>query len=176
MLRSRTTTLPANDLVRPSTSTAMTPLFASSAGMADPRGLLQSDGYGLADTHVPGSLRNRLDPEHQPRTLLQTVDHRWGELGLRRYEIHPRRQARCTAVAIDRYPVADVDLRQHGLRDKEAHPDVGGRQQRYDRPARRHHLADAEVDLLNGACDGTKKTSPVKPRSRRVEPRFRAAQ
>src|SRR5262249_22783048 len=176
MLRSRTTTLPANDLVRPSTSTAMAPRSASSARMADTRWLLQSDGYGLTDAHVCGPLRNRLDPEHQSCTLLQAVDDRWGKLGLRRYEIYACHQARCTAIAIGRYPVADVEVRQDGLGHKEAHPDVGGRQQGYDRPAGRHHLTDAEVDLLNRACDGARKTTPVKPRARRVEPRFRATQ
>src|SRR5262249_52115398 len=101
MLRLRTTTLPAKDLVRPSTSTAMARLFASSGGMADTRRLLQCNGYGLADPHVGGLFRDRLDPEYQPRTLLKAIDDGWGELGLRRYEVHPRRQTWCAAVAVD---------------------------------------------------------------------------
>src|SRR5262245_43924068 len=176
MLRSRTTTLPPKDLVRPSTSTAMAPVVASAAGMADTRGLLQGDGYGLADAHVGGPLRNSLDSEYQPCTLLQAVDHGWGELGLRRNEIHPCHQAGCAAITADRNPVADVHLRQRCLGHKEAHPDVLGRQQRHNGPTGRHHLADAKVNLLNGAGDGAGETSSLEARARRVEPRLGAAQ
>src|SRR5262245_1967607 len=176
MLRSRTTTLPPKDLVSPSTSTATASFIASAAGMAHTRRLLQRNGYGLADTHIAWPLRNRLDPEHQTRTFLQAVDDGWGELGLRRYEVHPRRQVRRATVAVDHDLVANVHLRQDRLRQKEAHSDVLGRQERHDRPAGRHHLADAEVDLLNGARDRACKTPSVQARARRIEPRLRTAQ
>src|SRR5262245_29469249 len=176
MLRSRTTTLPPKDLVSPSTSTATASFIASAAGMAHTRRLLQRNGYGLADTHIAWPLRNRLDPEHQTRTLLQTVDDGWGELGLRRYEVHPRRQVRRATVAVDHDLVANVHLRQERLRHKEAHSDVLGRQERHDRPAGRHHFADPEVDFLNAARDRACKTPSLQARARRIEPGLRTAQ
>src|SRR5437667_301826 len=115
MVRSRTTTRPEKDLVRPSTSTAIAPLFASSAGIGNTGGRLQGDGHRLANAHVGGPLWNRLDTEHETCALLQAVDDGWGELGLRRDEVHARHEALGAAVAVDRDPVADVHLRQDRL-------------------------------------------------------------
>src|SRR6476646_1496167 len=102
MVRLRTTTRPPNDLVSPSTSTAMPPLPALAASMADPCGWLQGDRHRLADAHVARLLRNRLDAEHQTRALLLTVDDRRREFGLRRDEVHPRHEGLGTPVTIDR--------------------------------------------------------------------------
>ena len=73
-------------------------------------------------------------------------------------------------------PVADVHLRQDRLRHEEAHPDVLRRQQRHDRPAGLHHLADTEIDFLHAAGDRAHHAAPVEPRARRVEPRLGGAQ
>src|SRR4026208_198744 len=112
MVRSRTTTRPPNDLVSPSTWTAMAPSsvppafapsgIALSAGMADPRGWLQGDRHRLSHPHVARLLRHRLDAEHQSRALLLAVDDGRRELGLGRDEVHPCREALRAAIATDR--------------------------------------------------------------------------
>src|SRR5215468_10470413 len=140
MLRSRTTTLPAKDLVRCSTSiaTAALPLAApvrlSPLRMALALGGLQPHGDRLADPQVLGLLRSRLDAKHQAGALLAAVDHGWRKLGLGRDEADARDQPRLAAVAGDLDAVVDMQARQRRLRHEEAHFGVVRWQQRDDRP------------------------------------------
>src|SRR3990172_7893814 len=87
MERLRTTTLPSNDLVSPSTSTATAALRWSFARRADTSGLLQSYRHRLADAQALGMLGHGLNTKHQPRALLLAVDDRRRKLGLRRDKI-----------------------------------------------------------------------------------------
>src|SRR6267142_1224984 len=108
MERLRTTTLPANDLVNPSTSMAIWPLLALFPGMAHTCRRPQGNGDRLAHPHLFRLLRQRLDAEHQPRPLLLAVDDGRRELGLRRDEAHARYQVAAAAVAAHRDRVADM--------------------------------------------------------------------
>ena len=70
-----------------------------------------------------------------------------------------------------------LHLGQRRLRHEEAHAHVARRQQRDDRPAGLHHLAVAEVDLLDGAGrPGASTRAPLEPGLGRVEPRLGRAQ
>src|SRR6516162_5585413 len=104
MDRLRTTILPPKDLVSPSTSMATAPLSPvcrdrSSESMVHTRRGLQNDRNRLADAQLLGTLRDRFDAEHQPRPLLQAVDHGRRELGLGGDEVDARGKSAGAAVA-----------------------------------------------------------------------------
>src|SRR5258705_8619037 len=151
MLRLRTTTLPAKDLLRPSTSMAIAaPLsfLRSFLRMADAWRGPEADRHRLADPQVLRLGRPRFDAEHQAGTLFAAVDDRRRKLGLRRDEADAGGEARCAAVAADVDCIVDVQAGQRRLRHEKAHLGVVRRQQGDDRPPRLHQFADAEIDLL----------------------------
>ena len=130
----------------------------------------------LADAQPLRPLRARLDQEHQLRALLQAVDHRRGELRRAGDEAHLGADIGLAAVAADGDGVAELELGQRRLVDEEAHLDVARRQQRDDRPAGRHQLAAAVIDLLDAAGDRAEHLAARQPGLRGVEPRLRGAQ
>src|SRR5262245_19311137 len=182
MLRSRTTTLPAKDLVRCSTSmaTAALPLSPlprlSPLRMALALGGLQPHGDRLADPQVLGLLGSRFNAKHQAGALLAAVDHGWRKLGLGRDEADARDQPRLAAVAANLDAVVDMEAGQRRLRHEEAHLGIVRRQQRDDRPTRLYHFAGAEIDLLYAAHHRACDLAPLEPGAGGVQSRLRRTQ
>src|SRR5215510_14367246 len=116
MLRSRTTSLPSKDLLRPSTSMAMSSLPLSLLRMTDACRRHQGDRHRLPNAQMFRLLRARFDAEHEAGALLTTVDHGGRELGLRRDETDARDQASLAAVATDVDPVVNLERGQGRLR------------------------------------------------------------
>ena len=140
--RLRTTVRLPKDFVSPSTSMAMSGAAVTSFTVSVPSVTLT----GCPTRSRSGRVRPRLDQEHELGALLQAVDHRRRELRLRAMKLTLAVRPRLAAVAADGHGLADRELGQHRLVDEEAHLQVGRRQQRDDRLAGRHQLADAVVD------------------------------
>src|SRR5215510_10690378 len=104
MLRSRTTSLPSKDLLRPSTSMAMSSP-CSFLRMTDACRRFQGNRHRLPHAQVFRLLGARFDAEDEAGALLATVDHRGRKLGLCRDEADARHQVGFAAVAGDADPI-----------------------------------------------------------------------
>src|SRR5262245_15341760 len=169
MLRSRTTSLPSKDLLRPSTSMAMSSLPLSLLRMTDACRRLQSNRHRLPDAQVFRLLGARFDAEYEAGALLPAVDHGRRKLGLRRDEADARDLAGHTAVAADVDAVVNLEGWQGRLRHEEAHLGVVRRQQGNDRSARLHHFAGAEVDFLHAADHRACHLAPLQAGAGRIQ-------
>src|SRR5262249_30251727 len=105
-----------------------------------------------------------LDQEDKLRALVAAVDYRRSELRGAGDEADARCELACTAVAANLHRIAVRDLRQDGFRNIESDLEIAGRKQRRDRPARRHHLAGTEIDLLDSAGDRARNFAAREPR------------
>ena len=117
---------------------------------------LRWTSIGWPTRNASGRERPRLDQVDELVALLEAVDHRRRVLGRGGDEIDLCGEIGGAIVAGDAHGVADRKLRQLGLRHEEAQLHVAGRHDREHRPLRRHHLALAEIDLLDRAGDRRK--------------------
>ena len=81
----------------------------------------------------------------------------------KRQEAHACGKVAGAAIAADPDDITIGDVRHQCFGREKPHFDVAGRQQSQHRPTGRHHFARAEIDLLDGAVDGTKDATASEP-------------